>query len=95
MSVSAQKPLALPLCIQRWIIICIGRQIMRTTLDLDEEALAGAMKVARGKTKTAVINEALRDYARRRSLRRLLKYEGKLRWEGNLDALRKREPARR
>ncbi|HYV40930.1 MAG TPA: type II toxin-antitoxin system VapB family antitoxin [Thermoanaerobaculia bacterium] len=68
---------------------------MRTTLDLDEEALAGAMKVARGKTKTAVINEALRDYARRRSLRRLLKYEGKLRWEGNLDALRKREPARR
>ncbi len=64
---------------------------MRTTLNLDEEALASAMKVASGKTKTAIINEALRDYARRRSLRGLLKYEGRLRWEGDLDALRKRE----
>ncbi len=63
---------------------------MRTTLDLDEKALASAMKVASGKTKTATINEALRDYARRRSLHQFLKYAGKLRWEGDLDALRKR-----
>lgn len=67
---------------------------MRTTLNLDEEALASAMKVATGKTKTAIINEALRDYARRRSLRGLLKYEGKLRWQGDLDALRKRQSRR-
>jgi antitoxin ParD1/3/4 len=65
--------------------------MMRTTLNLDEEALANAMKVSPGKTKTAVINQALRDYARRRSLRELLKFEGKLRWEGDLDLLRKRE----
>jgi Arc/MetJ family transcription regulator len=68
---------------------------MRTTLNLDDEALASAMKAAEGKTKTAVINEALRDFARRRSVRGLLKLEGKLRWEGDLDALRKRETARR
>lgn len=68
---------------------------MRTTLNLDEKALASAMKAAGGKTKTAVINEALRDYARRRGLRRLLKFEGKLRWEGDLDALRKRTAVRR
>jgi hypothetical protein len=37
----------------------------------DDAALAGAMKSARGKTKTAVINEALREYARRRRIRRL------------------------
>lgn len=67
---------------------------MRTTLDLDEEALTAAMKVGSGRTKTAVINEALRDYARRRSLRRLLKFEGKLGWEGNLDTLRKRRRGR-
>ncbi len=67
---------------------------MRTTLDLDEEALGAAMKVGSGKTKTAVINEALRDYARRRSLRRLLKFEGKLGWEGDLNALRKRRRER-
>lgn len=68
---------------------------MRTTLNLDEEALASAMKATSGKTKTAVINEALRDYARRRALRGLLKLEGKLRWEGDLDALRKRKRRRR
>jgi Arc/MetJ family transcription regulator len=63
---------------------------MRTTLDLDEDALAAAMEAGAGRTKTAVINEALRDYARRRKLRRLLKFEGKFRWEGSLDSLRKR-----
>lgn len=63
---------------------------MRTTLDIDEKALAGAMKVSSCRTKTAVINEALRDYTRRRGLRRLLKFEGKMNWQGDLDALRKR-----
>ena len=65
---------------------------MRTTLDLDETALRSAMDVSKGKTKTAVINEALRDFARRRSLRRMLAFRGALRWEGNLDRLRRRDP---
>ena len=68
---------------------------MRTTLDLDEDALRSAMRVAGGKTKTAVINDALRDYARRRGLRQLLTFEGRLSWEGSVDALRRREPKRR
>ena len=42
---------------------------MRTTLNIDEAALEGALKTARGMTKTAVINEALREYARRRRIR--------------------------
>lgn len=68
---------------------------MRTTLDLDQDALAAAMEAAPGRTKTAVINEALREYARRRRLRGLLVFEGKLRWEGDLDQLRRREPVPR
>jgi Arc/MetJ family transcription regulator len=63
---------------------------MRTTLNLDQKALKAAMDVGAGKTKTAAINEALRDYARRRRLRRLLKFEGKLGWKGDLGALRRR-----
>lgn len=66
---------------------------VRTTLNIDDAALAGAMKTARGKTKTAVINEALREYARRRRIRRLLDLRGRVRWEGNLDDLRDREKA--
>jgi Arc/MetJ family transcription regulator len=64
---------------------------MRTTLNLDDEALAGALQVAPGKTKTEIINDALREYARRRRLRGLLRFEGKLHWEGNLDHLRRRD----
>lgn len=67
---------------------------MRTTLNLDDEALAKAMEVSPGKTRTEVVNEALREYAHRRRLRGLLKLQGKVRWEGNLDKLRKRKPRR-
>jgi Arc/MetJ family transcription regulator len=67
---------------------------MRTTLNLDDEAIKAAMKAAPGRTKTDVINDALREYARRRRLRGLLKFRGKVRWEGDLDELRQREPAR-
>ena len=63
---------------------------MRTTLNLDDKAVEEAMKVAKGKTKTQIINEALRDYARRKRLRGLLQLRGKQHWEGDLDQLRKR-----
>lgn len=63
---------------------------MRTTLNIDDEALAAALEADPGKTKTAVINDALRDYARRRALRGLRKLAGKGGWQGDLDALRKR-----
>lgn len=63
---------------------------VRTTLNIDDAALAGAMRTAPGKTKTAVINEALREFARRRRVRRLLEFRGRVRWEGNLDELRGR-----
>jgi Arc/MetJ family transcription regulator len=63
---------------------------MRTTLNIDDEALAGAMKVANGQTKTAVVNQALKEYVRRRRVRSLLKFRGKVRWEGDLDELRGR-----
>ncbi len=68
---------------------------VRTTLNIDDAALAGAMRTARGKTKTAVINEALLEYARRRRVRRLLELRGKAHWEGNLDDLRGRHRAAR
>jgi Arc/MetJ family transcription regulator len=63
---------------------------MRTTLNVDDEALASAMKVAPGKTKTDVINEALREYARRRRVQGFLELAGKVEWEGDLDELRRR-----
>jgi Arc/MetJ family transcription regulator len=63
---------------------------MRTTLNIDDEALAAAMKVSEGRTKTEVVNEALRRFARAKRRRQLLDLRGKVEWKGNLDALRKR-----
>jgi Arc/MetJ family transcription regulator len=65
---------------------------MRTTLNLDEEAITGAIEVAPGKTKTEIINDALREFTRRRRLQGFLKFEGKMNWEGDLDQLRRRKP---
>jgi Arc/MetJ family transcription regulator len=67
---------------------------MRTTLNLDDEALADALKTSPGKTKTDVINEALREFARRRRLQEFLEFKGKMHWEGDLDQLRGRSPER-
>jgi len=63
---------------------------VRTTLNLDDEALGAAMSVSKGRTKTDVINEALREYARRKRRRDLLRWRGKIKWEGNVDELRGR-----
>lgn len=67
-------------------------QIMRTTLNVDDDALSEALEVAPGRTKTAVINEALREYARRRRVRDLSNLRGCGPWEGDLEQLRKRRP---
>lgn len=67
---------------------------MRTTLNIDDHALTEAVEASGGKTKTDVINEALRLYARRNRVRRLADFRGRAQWEGDLGALRKRGPRR-
>lgn len=65
---------------------------MRTTLNLDGEALEKVLRLSPGKTKTEVINEALREAARRKDIAEIRQFRGKFHWEGNLDELRGREP---
>jgi hypothetical protein len=40
-----------------------------------------------------VIGKAFREFVRRRKLRKILKFQGKMHWEGDLDALRLRRKA--
>ena len=61
---------------------------MRTTLDLDDEALAEAMAQSGGLTKTELVNEALRQYARGKRQKQLLDLRGRVEWQGNMDQLR-------
>jgi Arc/MetJ family transcription regulator len=61
---------------------------VRTTLNLDEKTLSEAMRYAEGRSKTELINHALREFARRKRQLELLQWRGRARWEGDLDELR-------
>ena len=63
---------------------------MRTTLNIDDVALEAAMKFSEGRTKTEVVNEALRRFARAKRRRQLLDLRGKVQWIGNVHDFRKR-----
>ena len=59
---------------------------MRTTLNLDDQALKEAMVYAEGSTKTEVVNEALRKFARTKRRKRLLELRGQVDWPASRDA---------
>ncbi len=63
---------------------------MRTTLDLPENLLKEAMKVAHTDTKTAVIVKALEDLVRKSKIADIKKYKGKIDLNIELDELRDR-----
>lgn len=61
---------------------------MRTNIDIDDALMAEAMRRSGGKTKKAVVEEALRllvELLRHEDIRAL---RGKIHWEGNLDEMR-------
>lgn len=66
---------------------------MRTNIDLDDALLEEAMQATGEKTKTGVVHRALRELIRVEGLRRMLDHRGTLKWEGDLDQMRERQPA--
>ena len=67
---------------------------MRTTLDLNENLLADAMKWTGETTKTAVINEALKQVIKSKKRKKLVEFAGKLNLDVDLDTIRKRNGLR-
>ena len=63
---------------------------MRTTLDLNETLLTEAMKWTGESTKTAVINEALKQVIDYRKRMKLVEMAGKVKLDVDLDITRKR-----
>jgi antitoxin ParD1/3/4 len=56
---------------------------MRTNIVIDEELMAQAMKAGPYKTKKDAVEAGLKLLARQAAYREILKWRGKLRWEGN------------
>ena len=64
-------------------------ETVKTHLDLDEHLLNEAMRRGGHDTKRATVNAALAEYINSCKRLELLALRGKVRWEGNLDQMRK------
>jgi len=65
---------------------------MRTNIDIDDELIIEAMELLGGKTKKQTVEQALKDMVRhRKAAKSLLALRGKIKWEGDLDALRRNQ----
>ena len=58
---------------------------MRTNIVIDEALMAEAMKAGPYKTKKDAVEAGLKLLARQAAYREILKWEGKLKWEGDDD----------
>lgn len=61
---------------------------MRTNIEIDESLLAEAMQLSGAKTKREAVERALREMVQLGKQREILRLRGKLRWEGDLEAMR-------
>lgn len=68
---------------------------MRTNIDIDDHLMREAMKAGPYKTKREAVEAGLKLLARQAAYREILKWEGKLKWEGDdsIDWTKQPEPA--
>lgn len=63
---------------------------MRTNIDLDENLVSRGLKLSGLRTKKELVNEALREFIRRKDQKKILELRGKIHWEGDLDLMRQK-----
>jgi len=61
---------------------------MRTNIEIDDELMAEALKRSGAPTKRAAVEEALRLLVQTRRQGGLRKLRGKVKWQGDLEAMR-------
>lgn len=66
-----------------------GGIALRTNIVLDEELVQEGMKLTNAKTMRELVNRALLELVSRERRKRLLKHEGKVRWDGDLRQMRR------
>ena len=62
---------------------------MRTNVVLDDELVKEGLKLTKLRTKKDLVNLALEELVARRRRKKILKLEGKVKWEGNLNEMRR------
>ena len=62
---------------------------MRTNIVIDDELIAEAMKLSGARTKREAVEDSLRLMVRLKRQERIRRARGKLKWVGDLDAMRR------
>ena len=62
---------------------------MRTNIVIDDDLMAEALALTGLKTKREAVEQGLRALVRLKRQERIRRYRGKLRWEGDLDEMRR------
>ena len=62
---------------------------MRTNIEIDDDLMKKALKYSKLKTKKEIINEALNEYVKYQMRLKLLSLQGKVKWVGDLDKMRR------
>ena len=62
---------------------------MRTNIVIDDKLIENGMKYTGINKKKQLVDFALRELINRKERKRILSLKGKLRWEGNLDEMRR------
>ncbi|MEY4482790.1 MAG: hypothetical protein RL693_242 [Verrucomicrobiota bacterium] len=65
---------------------------VRTNIIMEEPLVAEAQAITGIKTKSGVVHYALREVVRRARQKELLKLQGRIDWEGDLNAIRQTRP---
>jgi Arc/MetJ family transcription regulator len=63
--------------------------MMRTNIDIDDELMARAMRASGLTTKRETVEAALQLMVKLKEQQRIRRYRGKLRWEGDLEQMRR------
>ena len=63
--------------------------MLRTNIELDEKLVKEGLKLSRKKTKKELVNHALKELVSRLKQKKILELEGKVKWSGKLNDLRK------
>ncbi len=61
---------------------------MRTNIVLDDDLMAKAIELSKGKTKKDIVNEALSLWVKMKNQLKIRELRGKLSWEGDLEQMR-------
>ncbi|MBI3600187.1 MAG: type II toxin-antitoxin system VapB family antitoxin [Nitrospinae bacterium] len=61
----------------------------RTNIELNDRLVEEAIKLTHIRTKKEIVNYAIEELVKKFRKKKILELEGKVKWEGNLDEMRK------